>query len=80
MGRILARADAAGEPLVVLEGSPGYYGRLGFEPSAPYGITIDLPTWAPPEAAQVRLLAAYRPEVRGHLDYPPAFAVVLRDR
>jgi putative acetyltransferase len=26
----LAQADASGEPLVVLEGSPDYYGRLGF--------------------------------------------------
>ena len=77
---VVSRADAAGEPAIVLEGSPAYYGRLGFEPSEPYGITITLPTWAPPEAAQVRRLTAYTPALRGHLDYPPAFAVALRDR
>ena len=77
---VVARADAAGEPLVVLEGSPAYYGRLGFEPAVPYGVTIDLPTWAPPEAAQVRPLSAYRPDVRGHVEYPPAIASALTDR
>jgi putative acetyltransferase len=66
-------AERAGEPLVVLEGSPAYYGRLGFEWSVPHGITIDLPSWAPPEAAQVRRLANYDPAYRGRLVSPPAF-------
>jgi len=39
-----ALADEAGEPLVVLEGSPAYYGRLGFEPSALYGLELPLPS------------------------------------
>lgn len=69
----IAGADAAGEPLVVLEGSPAYYGRLGFEHSVPLGITIELPDWAPPAAAQVHRLAGYDPAVRGHVHYPPAF-------
>jgi putative acetyltransferase len=73
---IVARVDAAGEPLVVLEGSPQYYARFGFEPSVPLGITIDLPEWAPPEAAQVLRLDRYDPTVRGHLVYPPAFDAV----
>lgn len=30
---VLAEADRQGEPLVVLEGSPIYYGRLGFTPA-----------------------------------------------
>lgn len=66
-------AERAGEPLVVLEGSPAYYGRLGFEWSVRYGITIDLPSWAPPEAAQVRRLTNYDPAFRGRVIYPPAF-------
>jgi putative acetyltransferase len=70
---VTARADASLEPLVVLEGSPDYYGRLGFEPAAPLGIEIDLPSWAPPEAAQVLRLDAYDPSVRGRIVYPPAF-------
>lgn len=73
---VAARVDAAGEPLIVLEGSPFYYGRLGFEFAVPLGITIDLPAWAPPEAAQVMKLRNYDPAVRGHVVYPPAFADV----
>jgi putative acetyltransferase len=70
---ICARVDAAGEPLVVLEGSPAYYGRLGFEHSVTYGIHIDLPNWAPREAAQVIRLRNYDPSLRGRAVYPSAF-------
>lgn len=69
----LARADAMGEPLVVLQGDPGYYGMLGFEPSAPHGIHQDLPDWAPAEAAQVHRLSGYDPGIRGRLVLPEAF-------
>ncbi|MSO78131.1 MAG: hypothetical protein EXQ79_00810 [Acidimicrobiia bacterium] len=69
---VTARADARGERLVVLEGSPLYYPRFGFEPSAPLGIHITLPSWAPPEAAQVLRLAKYDPSIRGRVVYPPA--------
>jgi putative acetyltransferase len=72
----LAGAEAAGEPLVVLEGSPSYYGSLGFLPARDHGITMDLPDWAPAEAAQVYLLPAYDPQgpgVRGAVGYPPVF-------
>jgi putative acetyltransferase len=73
---VTARAASYREPLVVLEGSPDYYGRLGFEPATPLGIDIDLPSWAPPEAAQVLRLDAYDSSVRGRIVYPPAFAEV----
>jgi putative acetyltransferase len=66
-------ADDRGEPAVVLEGSPVFYGRLGFQPSAAHGIRIMLPSWAPPEAAQVLLLRNYDPLIRGRVVYPPAF-------
>jgi putative acetyltransferase len=69
----VAAADRTGAPLVVLEGSPDYYGRLGFEWSVPHGITIVLPSWAPPEAAQIRRLSNYDPTIRGRVIYPPAF-------
>lgn len=72
----LERADERGEPLVILEGPPKYYPRFGFQPAADFGISIDLPDWAPPEAAMVYPLSNYDPSVRGRLDYPPAFAVV----
>ena len=74
---VTAGADDRGEPLVVLEGAPGYYGRFGFEHSVRYGITIDLPSWAPPEAAQVLRLGAYDPAIRGRIVYPPAFSDVI---
>jgi putative acetyltransferase len=70
---VTARADERGEPLVVLEGSPVFYGRLGFEHSVPHGIEITLPSWAPAEAAQILRLRNYNPSIRGRVIYPPAF-------
>jgi putative acetyltransferase len=70
---VVARADDRGEALVVLEGSPGYYGRFGFEHSTPCGIHIELPAWAPPEAAQMIRLAGYDSTLVGRVVYPPAF-------
>jgi putative acetyltransferase len=70
---VIARADALGEPLVVLEGSPKFYARFGFEHSVPHGIQITLPSWARPEAAQVLFLRNYNPSMRGRVVYPPAF-------
>lgn len=70
---VTARADAHGEPIVAVEGSPTFYERLGFEPSMHYGIQIPLPTWAPPEAALALRLRRYDPSIRGRLVYPPAF-------
>jgi putative acetyltransferase len=70
---VTAEADRRGEPLIVLEGDPRYYGRLGFEHSVRHGITITLPSWAPPEAAQVLRLRRYDPSLAGHVVYPPAF-------
>jgi putative acetyltransferase len=67
-------ADALGAPLVVLEGSPAYYPRFGFRDCRPFGITIDLPDWAPREAGMVHPLRAYDPAIRGKVEYPPAFA------
>lgn len=70
---VTERADRAGEPLVLLEGDPRYYGRFGFEHAAPYGIEFTLPSWAAPEAAQVLRLRAYDARIRGRVVYPPAF-------
>ncbi|HMK10266.1 MAG TPA: N-acetyltransferase [Acidimicrobiales bacterium] len=73
MRAVTAAADARGEPLVILQGNPGYYQRFGFEWSVPLGITMDLPDWAPREAAQVLKLGAYDPTIRGHVVLPSAF-------
>ena len=70
---LTAAVDADDEPLIVLESSPAYYSRVGFEYAVPLGITITLPDWAPPEAAQVLRLHKYDNAVRGAVVYPPAF-------
>jgi putative acetyltransferase len=76
---VTGAAAAQGKQLVVLEGDPAYYGRFGFEPAAPHGIEIDLPSWAPPEAAQVLRLRTDGPLPAGRVVYPPPFALVTGD-
>jgi putative acetyltransferase len=68
-----AVADDRGEPMVILQGSPAYYGRFGFVPSADHDIAMDLPDWAPSEAAQVLCLATWNGQHTGQLILPPAF-------
>jgi putative acetyltransferase len=63
----LARADAAGEEMVVLQGSPRYYPRFGFRDSRTLGVSMDLPDWAPPEAGMACPLSAYRSTTCGRL-------------
>lgn len=72
----LDAADDRGHPFVVLEGSPTYYRRFGFEPAANHGMILPLPDWAPPEAAQIRRLSTFDaddPRLRGRVIHPPAF-------
>ena len=76
---VTAEADRRGEPLVVLEGDPSYYGRFGFEHSVPHGIEMPLPSWAPPEAAQILRLGSYDASIVGRVVYPPAFDQVTGD-
>jgi putative acetyltransferase len=70
---VVHAAEDLGEPLILLQGDPRYYGRFGFEPSAGHGITMSLPDWAPPEAAQVLRLSNDDPSLRGELEEPPGF-------
>ena len=73
---VTRRAGELGHPFVVLEGSPRYYARLGFEPASRYGVVMPLPDWAPPEAAQLLPLAGFSPSAvhgGGRVVYPPAF-------
>jgi len=77
VGRLLVDAAAAeaargGAPLLLLEGDPGYYQRLGFEPASRHGL-VPPSTRIPAPACQVRLLAAYEPWMRGALVYPDVF-------
>ena len=71
--QVTVAADTFGEPLVGLEGSPGFYGRLGFEHALLYGIELPLPSWAPPEAAQILRLSSFTPSIRDRVEYPPPF-------
>jgi putative acetyltransferase len=70
----LAAAEARGENLVMLEGSPRYYPRFGFRDCRTLGTHITLPDWAPPDAGMAYPLTAYDASLRGRLVYPPAFA------
>ncbi|TDE00278.1 GNAT family N-acetyltransferase [Jiangella asiatica] len=61
-----------GVPLVFLEGHPGYYSRLGFEPGGELGFCK--PSQRIPDAAfQVHRLPAYRPWMTGTLVYTEIF-------
>lgn len=73
---VVAAADAAGDPLVALQGNPLYYGRLGFESADARGVHMDLPSWAPREAAQVMVLSGYTPSVRGELELAAPFGAL----
>jgi putative acetyltransferase len=71
------------EPLVFLEGSPSYYGRLGFRPGVQHGFSAPS-TRIPPAAFQFVELPSYQDWMTGALVYPDVFwehdAVGLRDR
>ena len=68
MRELLHRAEASGYPLVVLLGDPAYYGRFGFEPSGPLGISY-APVGESNPHFQVRRLAGYDPSYRGTVTY-----------
>jgi putative acetyltransferase len=65
-------ADAAGVPLVFLEGSPGYYGKRGFERADAMGFRSPS-LRIPPPAFQVARLSGYQPWMNGTLVYADAF-------
>ena len=71
-------AEERGEPLLLIEGNPTYYGRFGFTRADEHGIE------PPPEARaakyfMVKLLGAYEPSLRGQAVYPPeTFGGVLQ--
>ena len=68
----VAEAERLGAPLVLLEGDPAYYARLGFEPAHRHG--LERPSVRiPPAACQVRLLPAHEPWMTGRLVYPDLF-------
>jgi len=69
---VLGRAEAAGEPAVLVEGIPGYYPRFGFERASALGFAA--PHAGIPDAAfMVKRLPGYDPSLAGRIVYPPAF-------
>ncbi|MGZ4289463.1 MAG: GNAT family N-acetyltransferase [Gaiellaceae bacterium] len=66
----LRRAEAAGEPFVLVLGHPTYYPRFGFEPAAPLGIHGPRDYG---DAWMLAKLAGYDPSLRGRVEFPPAF-------
>jgi putative acetyltransferase len=73
----LSRARALGAPLIVVEGHPAYYPKVGFAPADGLGISLPLPAGAAREVAMALLVTAAPGEVQGRVEYPPAFAGVL---
>ena len=62
-------ADARGEPLLLIEGSPKYYGRFGFTRADAVGIEPP-PEAHGPQYFMIRPLGAYDPTLRGRAVYP----------
>jgi putative acetyltransferase len=74
MDALLAAADAADVPMIVLLGSPQYYSRFGFRPAQELGVIPPEPRWG--DAFQARPLTAYTPAVAGPFQYASAFQLV----
>ena len=70
--RALSLAEERGDPLVFLEGDPGYYVRFGFDPAVAHDFTRPS-TRIPDPAFQVLRLATYESWMRGALVYPDVF-------
>ena len=72
MTALLAAADAARVPLVVLLGSAQYYARFGFRPATELGVMPPEPDWG--DAFQARPLTAYTESIAGPFRYAAAFS------
>ena len=64
-------ADALGEALIALLGSPDYYARFGFVPSAMLDVEPPESSWG--NYFQVRTLTSYRPLIKGRFRYASPF-------
>jgi putative acetyltransferase len=68
----VAEAERLRAPLLLLEGDPTYYSRLGFVPADRHG--LERPSVRIPAAAcQVRLLTGHEDWMTGRLVYPDVF-------
>lgn len=71
MRALIDAADRAGEPALVLLGSPDYYGRFGFVAAADFRIEAPDPAWG--THFQVRTLTAFDPAMVGQYRYSAPF-------
>jgi putative acetyltransferase len=68
LGALVGAAEEAGWPLLVLLGDPAYYGRFGFEPAAPLGLTY-LPAGDGNPYFQALQLPGFSAALRGNFSY-----------
>ncbi len=73
IGATVARATAAGWPVIVLLGHATYYPRFGFEPARALGIEPQQP-WGDAHWMALRL-PAWTADLRGTMRYPAAFGI-----
>jgi putative acetyltransferase len=65
---VIRHAEARGWPLLVLLGDPAFYGRFGFEPASPLGLSY-APVGAGNPHFLARRLPDYREALRGVFSY-----------
>ena len=63
-------AEERGEPQLLIEGNPAYYGRFGFTRADEQGIEMP-PESHGPQYFMIRPLRAYDSSLRGRVVYPP---------
>ncbi len=68
MGALLSTAEREYWPLLVLLGDPSFYGRFGFEPAVPLGLSYPSVGAANPHF-QARRLPGYSAELQGEFSY-----------
>lgn len=70
MEETIRLAEERGEPVLLIEGNPAYYGRFGFTRADAHGIEMP-PESHGPQYFMLRPLRAYDPTLRGRAVYPP---------
>ena len=68
VGALVHAAEGRHWPLLVLLGDPAFYGRFGFEPAGPLGLSYP-PVGADNPHFQARRLAGYTTAFRGEFSY-----------
>lgn len=71
MNVVIADADASGESLIGLVGSPSFYARFGFVPGSDHGIQSPDPAWG--DFFQVKTLSKAHSEIKGRFVYAEPF-------